>query len=270
MKKLRMIVTVLFVVSVCLFIGIYVMESLKDDTVPVIKIENEMIDVSLKMEESELLAGVTAYDEKDGDITSRIIIESISNFTEDKISVVCYAVCDEDNHVATAKRKIRLKDYTKPYFKVEKSLVFGLGEDIDLSSMISAYDCIDGDISDRVIITATDYETNTAGMFKISVRATNSMGDTIYMDLPVYVEEKSFAAPEIVLKEYFVHTKVGEKFDLTENIVEAVDDNGEKLQNVDIDTNYDPDTPGEYQVHYYATDSQNRKGHSILTIVVEG
>lgn len=270
MKKLRMIVTVLFVISICLFIGIYVMESLKDDTIPVIKIEDEIIDVSLKMEELELLAGVTAYDEKDGDITSKIIIESISNFTEDKTSVVCYAVCDEDNHVASAKRKIHFKDYTKPYFKVEKSMVFDLGENMDIASMISAYDCIDGDISDRVIITATDYETNTTGMFKISVRATNSMGDTIYMNLPVYVEEKIYAAPEIVLKEYFVYTKVGEKFNLTDNIVEAIDDNDNKLQNVEINTNYDPDTPGEYQVHYYATDRQNRKGHSILTIVVEG
>ena len=270
MKKLRMIVTVIFVFSVCLFIGFYIAESLKDDTVPVITIEDEIIDVSLKMEKSELLAGITAYDEKDGDITSKIIIESVSKFTEDKISIVSYAVCDEDNHVATAKRKIRFKDYTEPYFEVKKSLVFGLGEDVNLASLISAHDCIDGDISDRVIITATDYETNKAGVFKISVRATNSMGDTIYMDLPVYVENKSVAAPEVKLKKYLVHTKVGEKYDLTENIAGAIDENGEKLKNVIIDTNYDPNNPGEYQAHYYTTDSQNREGHSILTIVVEG
>jgi len=270
LKKLRMIVSVIFVLSICLFIGFYIADAMKDDTRPVITIEDDIIDVSLKMEDSELLKGVTAYNEKDGDITSKIIIESVSKFTSEKISTVTYAVCDDDNHVATAKRKIRFKDYTEPYFVIENSMVFAVGEDVDIASSVSAFDCIDGDISDRVIITTTDYETNKVGVFKVSLKVTNSMGDTIYMDMPVYVEEKSVAAPEVKLKDYLVHIKAGEEYDLMGNVEGAVDENGEKLQNVIIDSNYNPDNLGEYQAHYYTTDSQGREGHSILTIVVEG
>ncbi len=269
MKILRKIILAVFAFSVILFIGFYIGELLQDKTVPVITVEEEMLDVSLKADDAEMLKGITAYDEKDGDITSNVIIESVSKFTEKGVAVVTYAVCDNDNHVASAKRKIRFKDYTKPYFVVNNSLVFGLGEDVDLSSAISAYDCIDGDISDRVIITATDYETNKVGVFKISVKATNSMGDTIYMDLPVYVEQKSVAAPEVKLKEYLVHTKVGEDYDFVENILASQDQNGQHLSNVIIDTNFDMNNPGEYQAHYYTTDSKNREGHSILTIIVE-
>lgn len=269
MKILRRTVIAVFALSVCLFAVFYIMEMREDKTVPVLKVESEILDISLEAGDKEMLQGVTAYDEKDGDITSRIMIESISKFTEDGVAIVTYAVCDDDNHVVTAKRKIRYKDYTEPYFVVNKSLSFAVGEDIDLSSAISAYDCIDGDISDRVIITATDYETNKVGVFKISVKVTNSMGDTIYMDLPVYVEQKNIAAPEITLKEYLVHVKVGEEYDLYENIEGAKDKFGQPMTDVIIDTNYDPQKPGKYEAHYYTYDSKNREGHSILTIFVE-
>lgn len=270
MKILQKVMIAVFALSVCLFAGFYISELMQDKTVPVITIEEEVLDVSLKADYAEMLKGVTAYDEKDGDITENIIVESVSKFTEKGVAIVTYAVCDNDNHVATAKRKIRYKDYTKPYFVVNKSLVFGVGEDVELSSAISAYDCIDGDISDRVIITATDYETNKVGVFKISVKVTNSMGDTIYMDLPVYIEDKSVAAPQIQLKEYLVKLKVGQKYDLTENIVSSTDTYGQHLSNIIIDTNLKTDKPGEYQAHYYTTDAKNREGHSILTIIVEG
>ena len=269
MKILQRIVVAAFALSLCLFAVFYIIEISEDKTVPKLTVNSEILDVSLAADEKEMLKGVTAYDEKDGDLTSRIMIESISKFTEKGVAVVTYAVCDDDNHVATARRKIRYKDYTPPYFVVNKTLVFALGEEINLSSAIGAYDCIDGDISDRVIITATDYETNKVGVFKISVKATNSMGDTIYMDLPVYVEQQNVAAPEIQLKEYLVHLKVGQEYDLTKNIKSVKDKFGQQMQNVIIDTNYDPNKVGKYEAHYYVYDSKNREGHSILTIFVE-
>lgn len=269
MKILRRIILAVFVLSLGVFAVFYIMETREDKTVPVLTVDSEILDISLKADKKEMLKGVTAYDKKDGDITSRIMIESISKFTEDGVAVITYAVCDNDNHVATAKRKIRYKDYTEPYFVVNSSLTFALGDDIDLASAISAYDCIDGDISDRVIITATDYETNKVGVFKISVKVTNSMGDTIYMDLPVYVEQRNVAAPEITLDEYLVHVNVGEEYDLYENIQGATDKFGQQMTDIIIDTNYDPNKPGKYEAHYYVYDSKNREGHAILTIFVE-
>ncbi len=269
MKILQRLVVAAFAFSLCLFAVFYIIEISEDKTVPVLTVDSEVLEVGLNADDKEMLKGVTAYDKKDGDITSSIFIESISKFTEKGVAVVTYAVCDNDNHVATAKRKIKYKDYTSPYFVVNKTLVFAVGEDIDLSSAIGAYDCIDGDISDRVIITATDYETNKVGVFKISVKATNSMGDTIYMDLPVYVEQQNIAAPEIQLKDYLVRVKVGEEYDLKQNIKSVKDKFGKQMQNVIIDTNYDPDKPGKYEAHYYVYDSKNREGHSILTIYVE-
>lgn len=269
MKNFQRLMVIAFACALCLFAVFYIMELREDKTIPVLKVDSEVLEIALDADEQDMKAGVTAYDEKDGDITSRIMIESVSKFTEKGVAVVTYAVCDDDNHVVTAKRKIKYKDYTPPYFIINKSLTFAVGEEINLSSAIGAYDCIDGDISDRVIITATDYETNKVGVFKISVKVTNSMGDTIYMDLPVYVEQQNIAAPEIKLNDYLVHVKVGEEYDLEQNIASVKDKFGKPMQNVIIDTNYDPNKPGKYEAHYYVYDSKNREGHSILTIYVE-
>lgn len=269
MKYLRIGVSLLCVLVLGVFAVVYIKEQKKDTTYPVITIEDEIIDVSLKMTEEELFKGVTAYDEKDGDISDKLIVESISKFIEDGVSIVTYSVCDNDKHATSATRKIRFTDYTDPVFVINQSLVFGLGEDVNLASYVGAYDCIDGDISDRVIITATDYNTNEEGVFKVSLKASNSMGDSIYMEVPVYIEDRSYSAPDIKLSDYIVYTKVGEEVDLTKYILSAIDEEDQQGMTVLIDSNYKPDVPGTYQAHYETTDANGKEGHAVLTIIVE-
>lgn len=269
MKYLRIGVSLMCVLALAVFAVFYVKEQQKDTTYPVITIDGEIVDVSLKMTEEELLKGVTAYDEKDGDISQKLIIESISKFIEEGVCVVTYSVCDDDNHATSATRKIRIIDYTDPVFVIRQSLVFGLGEKINLASYIGAQDCIDGDISDRVIITATDYNTNEEGVFNVSLKATNSMGDSIYMELPVYIEDRSYSAPQIELSDYIVYAKVGEEIDLKEYIISAIDKEDQAGMKVLIDTNYKPNVPGVYEAHYETTDSDGKEGHAVLTIIVQ-
>lgn len=269
MKYLRIGVSLMCVLSLAVFAVFYVKEQQKDTTYPEITIDGEIIDISLKMTEQELFKGVTAYDEKDGDITDKLIVESVSKFIEEGVCVVTYSVCDDDNHATSATRKIRFVDYTDPVFVIKQSLVFGLGEKINLAAYIGAYDCIDGDISDRVIITATDYNTNEEGVFNISLKATNSMGDSIYMELPVYIEERSYSAPQIELSDYIVYAKAGEEIDLREYIISAIDKEDQAGMKVLIDTNYKPNVPGVYEAHYETTDSDGKEGHAVLTIIVQ-
>lgn len=268
MKYLRIGISVLCALSICLYAVFFVKERRQDKTYPIITIDEELIDVSIKITDEELLKGVTAYDAKDGDITSKIMVESISKFVEYGVSIVTYAVCDNDNHATSATRKIRFVDYTEPEFVLNRSLVFGLGEKINIQSCVGAYDCIDGDISDRVIITATDYNTNEVGMFNVSLMASNSMGDSIYMEVPVYIKDMSFSAPQIKLSDYIIYTKVGQEIDLVDYVRSAVD-RYEQPVNVLIDTNLDINKPGSYEAHYETQDVDGRKGYAIMTIIVE-
>lgn len=269
MKLLRITVSVLFSLSVCLFAFFFIRDRKTDKTRPVISVEEGILEVSLQADRDELMQGVTAFDEKDGDLTSQIIVESVSRFTEPGVSVVTYAVCDNDDHTATATRKIRYSGYSAPRFSMSDSLVFGLSERVSVLDRIHATDLIDGDISEKIVITAADYQPNIAGVFNMSARVSNSKGDVIYLELPIYVEELSPAAPEIKLSEYLVFLSAGESLSPEELLVSATDVNGEDLTHlVRTEGELNTSVPGTYQVHYYVSDSAERQQHTVLTVIV--
>lgn len=272
MKALQVGTVLLFVLMLVLFCMFYMKEQIsKDNTIPSIELPSEVLDVSIHDPQTHLLTGVTAQDRKDGDLTSKIIIESISKFSKDRTCVVTYAVTDSDKHVAKNSRTIRYTDYTEPEFCLEKPLIFRLDESVDIRKMVGAEDCIEGDISEKVTIVATDYTDNTAGVFTLSLQATNKLGDVIFLDLPIYVEEINGRALSVELREYLIYVDQGENVNF-EQFITSVSSNFVEVENYDllISTNFDCNTPGTYSVHFNVEDSSNRTGHSVLMIVVRG
>ena len=130
MHKTRAAVLILFLASTLAFGGCLVRQQTgKDGKGPEITMDNSEISASIHAEESELLAGVTAYDKKDGDVTSSLAVEHISNFVEKgrrKISIVAF---DSDNHVTHAERELVYNDYTSPVFSLDRPLRFSLNAD---------------------------------------------------------------------------------------------------------------------------------------------
>lgn len=270
MKLMRIIVSLIFVIVSIAALTIFIGEKISTDkTIPYIKVEDEMLEVSLKATDEELLKGVTAYDEKDGDLTYGIIIESVSRFTEKGVSKVTYAVCDSDNNVAKAVRKIKFKDYKSPEFKVNGNLCFSLYERINIRNLIEATDSIDGNITGRIIITSESYSSSKAGVYVLDVTVTNTKGDTSTIQLPLIVEDRPLSVPKIELTEYLVYAEKGKPIDFTAYIIDALDLNEASLKDeVMVESNVDFNKPGTYHVHYYVTDSNDLRGHSVLTVIV--
>ncbi len=99
MKKIKVIICVIFAVSLIVFVAYNVKSKLLDDTVPpVIQTDGEILSVSVSADEAELLNGITAYDDRDGDLTSSIQVASISNFLDPNIRTVTYVVFDRSNN----------------------------------------------------------------------------------------------------------------------------------------------------------------------------
>ena len=272
-KLIRRITLALFILMLVAFVVFSVIDKLSTDTtIPVILVETDTIEVSVKDKREKLLEGVKASDQKDGDISDRIRIESISDFIEPGVCTVTYAVADSDKHVTKQTRTVKYTDYTKPEFYMKRALVYGVDEALDIRAAVGARDCIDGDISDRVAIITTDYIRNTAGVFTVSLQVSNSMGDTIYLDVTVHVEGNETMAPEIQLKNSLIYIKKGETPNFEDYLgdvtVNGVLMNPEDVQLM-ISTNFDPDQEGTYNVHYYISTEAGYEGHSILTVVVE-
>ena len=216
MRILRIIVVVLFLITTAVFSMYFVNTKLTDDnTIPVIKIDGELIEVSFETTDEELLQGVTAYDEKDKDLTDRVIVESVSRFVDEGICKVTYAVCDNDNNVTNATRKIKYKDYESPKFAMKKGLCFSIYDAIDLVEILTANDCIDGDITRNIIVTSEDYTKSTVGVFQLEMSVSNSKGDTSIINVPLVVEDRSVSSPKIKLTEYLIYVKPGQEIDFS-------------------------------------------------------
>lgn len=270
MKQLQAATVVLFTVVFCVFAWFYLDEKKhKDTTLPSIQVESGTLKVSIHDGTEKLLRGVTAYDEKDGDITDKILIESVSQFAEDGTCTVTYAVADADDHVAKNTRKIYYTDYTSPRFVLNQALVVPVGTILRVNTLIGAQDCIDGDISDKILLTATNYQASSAGIFYLSLQVSNSKGDLAQLELPIYVEETDARAPVIRLSEYLIYVPKGTMPDFASYIESVTSDYSTLEEEILISSDYDPEVPGIYQIHYRAWDVQGREEHTVLTVVVE-
>ncbi len=95
---------ILIVISVTLVLQI-------DRTNPEIQFEDINLIYSSDIDVSNLYEGVTAYDEKDGDLTDKIVIEKIVSSTDGKSVSVTYAVMDSSNNF---NKKVRIFPQENP------------------------------------------------------------------------------------------------------------------------------------------------------------
>ncbi len=270
MKFYRLAVIVLFLAVSGVFLYTFVTEKLTvDTTLPVITLEDDVLELSVSAKDKDFLDGVTAYDEKDGDITDKIIVESVSKFIKPGICKVTYAVCDGDNHVATAVRKVKYTDYTAPRYSLTESPCYSVYEAVNVKNSLAVTDCFDGKLDSSMILTSKDYVAATEGVFTIDVTVTNSMGDVSVLTFPLIVENRSLSAPQIELSQYLLYIDKGDEFDAEDYLVSATDYKEKNLlRKVTVDTNLNVNKEGTYIVHYYAVDDRGERGHSTMIVIV--
>lgn len=220
MRRLRITIVILFVLSGIAFLGYNIADRmLSDHMPPVITSDSDIISVSVAAEESELLAGLTATDDEDGDLTDSIRISSMSNFTEPGKRTISYVVFDSANQAATLTRNLEYTDYVSPKIYQTQPLRFSLNEldDINLTESMTAEDCIDGDITNQIRASFGDVYVSAAGSYTITVQVSNSAGDTCSVPVDVTVTDPADSAEREkyypVLSEYIAYTDVGVPID---------------------------------------------------------
>ena len=104
MKQDKILTIVLAIANIVLIVFCVVIFLQTDRTEP--KFEFGTTDVIYRsgMEEARLLDGITSKDNKDGDITDRIVIEKFIENEEESTVVVYYAVSDKAGNVAKCSR----------------------------------------------------------------------------------------------------------------------------------------------------------------------
>lgn len=99
---------VAILVAACLVLGgaAVVVRASQDREAPVIKVKKADITYQAGENYEELLKGVSAKDNRDGDLTKDVFVDRVVQVKEDK-AIVYYGVMDKAKNVGTAKRTVK-------------------------------------------------------------------------------------------------------------------------------------------------------------------
>lgn len=272
----------LLAVSLAALVGYRVVDGLRtDSTAPVITVDDSaMLEVSV-LDRAALLTGVTAADDRDGDVTASIVVESARDITSDGCVTVTYAAFDSSGNVAKTTRTVRYTDYQSPRVTLSSSLVFTYGTNFDVLKVVGAQDLLDGDIGYRVRATSLeDVSLNTEGVHRIRFRVSNSLGELVELVLPVEVHYAGRYNAELHLTDYLVYLEPGTDFRPRDYLMEFIArgegaDLTEQLPadlTVAVSGTVDTETPGVYPVSYTVKRTVGNVeyvGYARLMVVVE-
>ena len=283
MKRRYILLAIVLAAAIVLFGGyLALMRNIKDTRPPVISVEEGILNVSVENFKETLMTGITAMDDRDGDVTASLLVESIYGITEDHVTTVTYAAFDRAGNVSKVQRKVRYIDYREPRFELAGSLCFPYNSGFDLLDYVGANDVLEGDIRRRVRATLVSdtRSINEIGSHTVRLQVTNSLGDTVEMDFPVEVYDPEWYTASVKLDDYLIYLNKGARFD-PKDYLQAFSVRGEETdistgipENVlrDIDSNVNTDVPGIYRVKYTLTENVNLTtfaGQAVLVVIVQ-
>ncbi|MDM8236734.1 immunoglobulin-like domain-containing protein [[Ruminococcus] torques] len=274
---MRIVRIILIVVSI-LSLGIFGISELirfsgRDTEAPEITSDRDVLEIPCEYTQEQLMEGLSAEDETDGDLTSEIIAGSFSRFINTGECNLTYVVFDSSDQPATLTRKVRFTDYHPPRFTLTEPLVFSEQEGSYTTAMerLGASDQLDGDLKEWITQTDTDVNYQRVGTYTMSVEVSNSFGDTSSAALPVHVVSAENRRVDIALTSGIVYISAGESLDPSAYIsgVTAADGSSLDPSAVTAESAVDTNTPGCYEVHYQVFDAGGNTGETWLTVIVE-
>lgn len=283
MKRSFLLSAAMLAAAITLF-GCYLLwvHNAKDTVPPVITVEEGILECLVSDSQEKLMTGITAWDDRDGDVTASLLVESVYGISDENVTTVTYAAFDRAGNVAKIQRQIRYKDYRSPRFVLNQSLCFPGNAGFDLLQCVGAEDVLEGDIRRRVRATliSDTKSINSIGSHLVRLQVTNSLGDTVEADIPVEVYDPEWYTASVELDKYLIYLEKGADFSAEEYLKafvvrgDQIDVSGGIPEDVScsITGTVDTDEPGVYQVKYVLSTDIGLvtfSGQVILLVIVQ-
>ena len=254
-RYMKWILAALLAVTTLVYAGNGLLERLSGrDDAPRITCGEEILEVSIHSDDAALLAGVTAEDDQDGDLTDRIIVGGVSKLIGGNTAKVTCMVFDSDDNMASVVRTVRYTDYRRPVISLKAPMIYESTKEAKLLKVIEVTDTLDGDLSDQARV-STLWATEDERVYSATILVTNSMGDTATVEVPVIIGQ---GLGSIRLKQQILYLEQGSAFDPKAQVASDRTD-------LTVDSQVNVDEPGCYWVWYHKNDGDL----AILTVVVE-
>ena len=253
-----------------------------DSKPPEFRVEEGILELSVSDPESALMQGISARDNRDGDVTHTILIESVTAISNDQVATVTYAAFDRSGNISKIQRKVRYTDYRSPRILLTHSAAFPGESGADLMNYVSAEDVLEGNIGRRVRATLVSNTGSLSreGIHTVRLGVTNSLGDSVQLEIPVEIYAAGLYNASLTLKDYILYLPKGSVFH-AENYLNSFEFGGKSInlsrnQPIGFSVKYDDtvrtNVPGVYSVSYTATYTDRTvqyTGHSVLIVVIE-
>lgn len=214
MRRIRILIIVFFLIVLGIFAFSQVRERMTSDyDPPTIAADTDTLYLSVNATDADYLTGMTAYDNKDGDVTNTLVVASKTKFSSKGTLRVNYAAFDNNSNVATYTREVTYTDYHSPHLSLTSPLRYIEGSTkVDYLTAFSAEDCMDGNISTKIRVSTgnTEIVSDELATEPITVQVTNSAGDTAALELTArYESYNDYSQPAPALENYIIYATVG-------------------------------------------------------------
>ncbi len=274
MRFLKILFSIIFI-FVIVFTLYIKFTNRPDFEAPELKCDTDTISISVKTDINDILKHIKATDSKDGNISDKVIIESISPFIGKTNAKVIFAVADSDNNVSKLEKDIIFSDYENPVFDIKTQQIYYTGATrIDLMNGVHATDMLDGDISSRVVVIDSQIDLSMPGVYPVKYKVTTSKGVTSEITLNAYVYSSRFRH-SINLSSYLVYTDSKTKIDPMKYVESYPDeyfdedyrDNYDYTFDIIDEVNYKK--PGIYYITYRISRTEKRSNIEEPEILAE-
>ena len=257
-----------------------------DTQPPTISFAEGIAEFSTQDSRESYLQGVTARDDRDGDVTASLVVEDLKLMDSNGSIRITYAAFDVAGNVVKAEREAKFTDYESPRFSLNRAPAFAYGVNFDLFSLVRVQDSLAGDISHRVRISNLEESSiYDIGTHTVELRVTNTLGDTACIVIPVEIYPAGLYGATLQLTDYLIYQPVGKTLDVnaylatfqqgdtTLSLTEALPEG----YSLEVKNNVQKDVPGVYTVEYRLTRTEGTEnyistvtGYAKMIVVVEG
>ena len=264
MKRIKIFTLIFFCCSAVAFAGCKLYERvMTDHQAPVISGGEEPLEISVTDTEDKLLEGMTAEDDRDGDVTDSLVVQEISGFDEENQRTVTYAAVDKSGNVGYSSRTITYTDYQAPVFAMSSPLRFPMGTSFNICEGLTASSSLDGDLTSNIKYTLDRTVSNsTTGTYQAEFRVMDSAGKTSYLTTEIEVYDPSEERVDVTLNTYLLYLKVNDPFDPAGYYAGA-----DREGTLEIQSTVNTAAAGTYYVDYIVSDGQF-SGKSRMVVVV--
>ena len=250
----------------------WVMNWIPINSAPVIHATDKTITVG---DTFDPMAGVTAEDAEDGNLTTKIVVEKndVKTDVAGKYEVT-YKVTDNQGAtrrktiIVTVNPKMEVLNEAPVIHATDKTIT--VGDTFDPMADVTAEDAEDGNLTTKIEVKKNDVDTTTPGKYEVTYKVTDNQGASFTKSITVTVNPKM----EVLNEAPVIHATdktitVGDTFDPMAGVSATDAEDGNLTTKIEVKKN-DVDTTkaGKYEVTYKVTDNQGATCTKTIAVTV--